>query len=657
MISSFSKDLLVKDRKAYLIIFSTSFIISQLKSNEPATTKFFDGNSYEFSSKENQFFITPKNKQTHNAIQELSPLSFKEKNEIQFDSHNHDYNENATIEHDLLIDNPSSNHSLSHKSFKKLPHDDDIDENDNNGTSWKTGDNKEMDEEVNQFFREEKMMMYQDEEELEVQNPLGCPTPTSHFNSPNSSPKGAQSPSSAPIKRERFEVISTYIPSSIHNFSLYTSPVKSVSPLKREDVIKEHRISLTTYSRYQNEFEEITKLGKGGFGSVYQVRNKLDGQFYAIKKIKLQCDPKNTMECVMNSDFFNAPLPPQTCQNLPLSSSIPPNTSLNSSSLETQSPTEPQTSSTNMYICNPTHNNLNNDTTKNNNEVLDENVSFLTNSTDIDANTPSVNDYSQPTNKNHRLPPQVYHRRYMSATTSLCAATSKFPINTLSAKDIRIIQEVKTFARISNHPNIVRYHGAWIEALEITDSGSDDEDEDDEFSDSDSMNDSFNNDLNCTIEQNYYSSESGNESDDSSIDSGSESDSSDSDSESESESDSDSDSFNDSKEIDEEEDDEEEEDEETETELTQDFDPSQENDDFEIIFENSNHPQDIYIDINDSSSKESINHFQQQHYKKLNETQDISLSNQGLTEPKLTINGKVLILIYIYIYIFFYIYI
>ncbi|KAI9347247.1 hypothetical protein BDR26DRAFT_69858 [Obelidium mucronatum] len=43
------------------------------------------------------------------------------------------------------------------------------------------------------------------------------------------------------------------------------------------------------YSRYKNEFEELSCLGKGGFGIVYRARNRLDGIEYAIKKVKLSC--------------------------------------------------------------------------------------------------------------------------------------------------------------------------------------------------------------------------------------------------------------------------------------------------------------------------------------------------------------------------------
>ncbi|KAM9831712.1 eukaryotic translation initiation factor 2-alpha kinase 1 [Neosynchiropus ocellatus] len=41
-------------------------------------------------------------------------------------------------------------------------------------------------------------------------------------------------------------------------------------------------------SRYLSEFEEISRLGKGSYGNVYKVLNKLDGQFYAVKKILIK---------------------------------------------------------------------------------------------------------------------------------------------------------------------------------------------------------------------------------------------------------------------------------------------------------------------------------------------------------------------------------
>ncbi|XP_043271459.1 eIF-2-alpha kinase GCN2 [Venturia canescens] len=44
-------------------------------------------------------------------------------------------------------------------------------------------------------------------------------------------------------------------------------------------------------SRIQNEFEILKWLGKGAFGDVFKVRNKLDGGVYAIKRIEL--NPKN----------------------------------------------------------------------------------------------------------------------------------------------------------------------------------------------------------------------------------------------------------------------------------------------------------------------------------------------------------------------------
>ena len=43
----------------------------------------------------------------------------------------------------------------------------------------------------------------------------------------------------------------------------------------------------TSRSRFENEYENIGQLGKGGFGVVYHVRNKLAQQHFALKVIKL----------------------------------------------------------------------------------------------------------------------------------------------------------------------------------------------------------------------------------------------------------------------------------------------------------------------------------------------------------------------------------
>ena len=40
-------------------------------------------------------------------------------------------------------------------------------------------------------------------------------------------------------------------------------------------------------SRYSLEFEQLTRLGKGGFGRVYRARHILDGVEYAVKKVLL----------------------------------------------------------------------------------------------------------------------------------------------------------------------------------------------------------------------------------------------------------------------------------------------------------------------------------------------------------------------------------
>lgn len=127
-------------------------------------------------------------------------------------------------------------------------------------------------------------------------------------------------------------------------------------------------------SRYRSEFEEIKTMGRGGFGIVVQARNRLDGQDYAIKKVRLSCSP--------------------------------------------------------------------------------ENLNIFTNST-----TPTSKEM---TGKFFRK-----HSRHMSES------------------DHRLLNEVKTFALLSNHPNVIRYYNAWIEPADsdrsLDDLDSSDSEDDDDF--------------------------------------------------------------------------------------------------------------------------------------------------------------------------------
>jgi len=49
-------------------------------------------------------------------------------------------------------------------------------------------------------------------------------------------------------------------------------------------------------SRYEEDFDEVEKVGKGGYGSVYKVQNRLDGEYYALKKIPF----KNTTQVFLD---------------------------------------------------------------------------------------------------------------------------------------------------------------------------------------------------------------------------------------------------------------------------------------------------------------------------------------------------------------------
>ena len=60
-----------------------------------------------------------------------------------------------------------------------------------------------------------------------------------------------------------------------------------VDPFER----KKRRVGSTSESttRFRNEFAEPELIGKGSFSDVFKVRNRIDGHYYAIKRLKKQC--------------------------------------------------------------------------------------------------------------------------------------------------------------------------------------------------------------------------------------------------------------------------------------------------------------------------------------------------------------------------------
>lgn len=67
--------------------------------------------------------------------------------------------------------------------------------------------------------------------------------------------------------------------------------------------------AMPTFSRYGTDFDETGRLGKGGFGEVVKARNKLDGRFYAIKKISQNSTAalKDTLSEIMLLSRLNHP--------------------------------------------------------------------------------------------------------------------------------------------------------------------------------------------------------------------------------------------------------------------------------------------------------------------------------------------------------------
>ncbi|OJD23912.1 PEK/GCN2 protein kinase [Blastomyces percursus] len=89
---------------------------------------------------------------------------------------------------------------------------------------------------------------------------------------------------------------------------LEPSVVSNLISLRRRSRL-DSQGALPSFSRYGQDFDEVGRLGKGGFGQVVKARNKLDGGFYAIKKIssKSGIALKDTLSEIMLLSRLNHP--------------------------------------------------------------------------------------------------------------------------------------------------------------------------------------------------------------------------------------------------------------------------------------------------------------------------------------------------------------
>ncbi|OAF63645.1 hypothetical protein A3Q56_08650, partial [Intoshia linei] len=88
------------------------------------------------------------------------------------------------------------------------------------------------------------------------------------------------------LKRDCFDDLDEVFSPIKQNLDKYSEKIPNLCGIEQNGATN---TILNSYipSRFKNDFVAIQHLGVGGFGSVIKVKNVLDGNFYAIKKIKL----------------------------------------------------------------------------------------------------------------------------------------------------------------------------------------------------------------------------------------------------------------------------------------------------------------------------------------------------------------------------------